>query len=297
MKELNVATRRGTVLNGALFLSPGRADTPVIAITGIHGNFYSNPFYYDIGDALNAAGIDFAYAQTRNAFGVIRTRNAITENEEVIGSWNERFAETDEDIAAYLDEGERRGYEHIVLAGHSLGANKVIYYLSRHHDPRVEHFILMSPANVDYMTSCVTREEREIVASLMAHGRGDEMLPFPLMGWVDCTVATAADWLGPTLNNVHTSHDGDWSQISRITHTGALLIGTYDRFTDGAPAAFLENINSHFPKADENQLVFIEKTGHTYQQKHREVAGAITRLVLGWHDATNGCNEIFMQRQ
>ena len=38
MNELNVATRRGTVLNGALFLSLGRADTLVIAITGIHGN-------------------------------------------------------------------------------------------------------------------------------------------------------------------------------------------------------------------------------------------------------------------
>ncbi|MBQ8124721.1 MAG: hypothetical protein IJ173_02420 [Kiritimatiellae bacterium] len=52
MDNLNVATRRGTVLNGALFLSPGKADTLVIAITGIHGNFYSNPFYYDMGDAL-----------------------------------------------------------------------------------------------------------------------------------------------------------------------------------------------------------------------------------------------------
>ena len=52
-------------------------------------------------------------------------------------------------------------------------------------------------------------------------------------------VATAADWLGPTLNNVHTAPDGDWSQVSCITHTGALLIGTYDRFTDGDPVAFL----------------------------------------------------------
>ena len=233
--------------------------------------------------ASSDAGIDFAYAQTRNAFGVIRTRNVLTKKEEVIGSWNERFTDTDEDIAAYLDEAERRGYRHIVLAGHSLGANKVIYYLSRNHDPRVEHFILMSPANVDYMTSGVTHEEREIVAALMAEGRGGggEMLPFPLMGWVDCTVATAADWLGPTLNNVHTAPGGDWSQVSRVTHTGALLIGTYDRFTNGDPTAFLENINSHFPKADENKLVFIEKTGHTYQQKHREVADAIVNLVKG----------------
>ena len=86
-------------------------------------------------------------AQTRNALGVIRTRNVLTKKEETIGSWNERFADTDGDIAAYLNEAEQRGYRHIVLAGHSLDANKVVYYLSRHHDSRVEHFILMSPAN------------------------------------------------------------------------------------------------------------------------------------------------------
>ena len=65
MKELNIATRRGTVLNGVLFDTQG-ADTVVIAITGIHGNFYSNPFYYNIGDTLNADGIDFLYAQTNS---------------------------------------------------------------------------------------------------------------------------------------------------------------------------------------------------------------------------------------
>ena len=62
MQELNVPTRRGTVLKGVLF--GGNSDTVVIAITGIHGNFYSNPFYYDIGDTLSANGIDFIYAQT-----------------------------------------------------------------------------------------------------------------------------------------------------------------------------------------------------------------------------------------
>ena len=40
MEDLNVTTRRGTVLKGVLF-SAQKADTVVIAITGIHGNFYS----------------------------------------------------------------------------------------------------------------------------------------------------------------------------------------------------------------------------------------------------------------
>ena len=38
-----------------------------ITITGVHDNFYSNPFYYHIGETLNRAGVDFIYVQIRNA--------------------------------------------------------------------------------------------------------------------------------------------------------------------------------------------------------------------------------------
>ena len=155
MENLNVETRRGTVLNGVLFPAK-KADTVVIAITGIHGNFYSNPFYYNIGDTLSTHGIDFIYAQTNDAFGEIETYNAKTGAKEIIGSWNERFSYTEEDIDAYLDYAAKN-YRHVILAGHSLGANKVIYYLSRNHDTkRVEHFIFMSPANLAHMMSSVS---------------------------------------------------------------------------------------------------------------------------------------------
>lgn len=283
MEKLKIETQRGTLLDGVLFGTNGRADTVMIAITGIHGNFYSNPFYYNIGNTLTAAGIDFIYAQTNDAFGVIQTMNTHTGKEETIGSWNERFVLTDEDIEAYLDYAVKRGYKHILLAGHSLGANKVIYYLSRHHDPRVEHFLLLSPANLDYMTSGVTANERHIIKQLYEQGAGDKMLPFLLMGWVECIVATAYDWVHSCLlNNVHTSPDGDFSQAEQITHTGALLIGTYDRFTDGDPTGFLRNINSHIPTAAQNRLVFIERTGHTYQQKEQKAADKILELIKDW---------------
>lgn len=283
MKELKIETQRGTLLDGVLFQAHTEADTVLIAITGIHGNFYSNPFYYNIGDTLTAAGIDFIYAQTNDAFGTIRTQNVRTGKKETIGSWNERFALTDEDVAAYLDYAERQGYRHIILAGHSLGANKVIYYLSRHHDRRVEHFLLLSPANLDYMTADVTPAQREIIRQLYKRRDAERMLPFLLMGWVECTVGTAYDWTwGGLLNNVHTSPDGDFSQVSQIAHSGALLIGTYDNFTDGDPSGFLRNINSHMPTAGQNRLLFIERTGHTYQQKQQELADKILQLIKDW---------------
>lgn len=285
MFQINVPTKRGSVLNGVLFREEERrnADTVMIAITGIHGNFYSNPFYYNVGETLNGGGFDFIYAQTNDAFGEIETVNVNTGKDELIGSWNERFSYTDEDIDAYLTFAESEGYRHIILAGHSLGANKVIYYLSRNKDPRVEHFFLLSPANLTHMMSNVTAREKEAIKAQVEGGHGEKMLPFPFMGWVRCTANTAYDWqFSGLLNNVHTGKDGDFSQAERIAHTGALLVGTYDNFTDGDPADFLRNLNDHMPRAAENALIFIEKTGHTYQNKHQELADRILHQLQTW---------------
>ena len=178
---------------------------------------------------------------------------------------------------------EEEGYEHIILTGHSLGANKVIYYLSRHHDPRIEHFFLLSPANLTHMMSGVTDREKRMIQAQVERGNGDKMLPFPFMGWVECIANTAYDWqFSGLLNNVHTARDDDFSQAAQITHTGALLVGTYDSFTDGDPSEFLRNLNDHMPTAEKNTLIFIEKTGHTYQQKEQEVADRLLQLVKEW---------------
>lgn len=108
MFQFNVPTKRGPVLNGVLFRPEENrsADTVMIAITGIHGNFYSNPFYYNIGDTLNSDNIDFIYAQTNDAFGQMETVNVNSGKKEIIGLWNERFSYADEDIDAYLSFAE-----------------------------------------------------------------------------------------------------------------------------------------------------------------------------------------------
>ncbi|MDG4951869.1 DUF1749 domain-containing protein [Actinobacillus equuli] len=283
MKKLNIATQSGTVLHGVLFPAETQAKTVVIAITGIHGNFYSNPFYYNIGETLSKAGVDFLYAQTRNAFGKMQEVNALTNEPEIIGSFNEDFAKTIEDLTAYLDFAEQQGYENIVLAGHSLGANKVIYYLSETQDPRVNKFLLLSPANVTHLTNFVGDTERAYIRQMIEKGQGQKLLPFELFGWLPATADTAYQWLySPLLNNVHVEKDGDFSQVEKISHSGALLIGTLDRFTYGDPSGFLRNINAHFTNSQANELIFIENTGHTYQQKEQELADKIRDLLTTW---------------
>ena len=171
------------------------------------------------------------------------------------------------------------------MAGHSLGANKVIYYLSKNHDKtRVKHFILMSPANLEHMMSGVSEKERDFIEKIVRYGQGNKILPFYFMGWVVCTANTAHDWLSGILDNVHTDFNADFSQVEQITHNGALIIGTYDNFTDGDPSKFLKNINNHMKTPENNKLIFIERTGHTYQQKHQEIAEIVLKLAEEWRN-------------
>jgi len=44
MEDLEIETKRGSILDGVLFCETKNPDTVLIAITGIHGNFFSNPF-------------------------------------------------------------------------------------------------------------------------------------------------------------------------------------------------------------------------------------------------------------
>ena len=126
----------------------------------------------------------------------------------------------------------------------------------------------------------VTEREKDIVRKMHDSGKGNDMLPFQFMGWVPCEADTAYDWLfTDTLNNVHVEAEKDFSQAGKITHTGGLLIGTYDRFTYGDPAGFLANINNHIPTAKDNELIFIEGTGHTYQRKEQETASRILEFL------------------
>jgi len=122
---------------------------------------------------------------------------------------------------------------------------------------------------------------KKIIQKYIDYGQGEKVLPFYFMDWVICTANTVADWLSKILNNVHVG-DGDFTQIKKIRHSSALLIGTLDNFTCGNPVDFLKNINKNFQTEEQNKLIFIEKIDHTYQQKHQEVADKILNLIQSW---------------
>lgn len=209
--------------------------------------------------------------------------NTKTGKTEIIGSWNECFDDICDDIGAYVGLASSAGYEDIILAGHSLGANKVIHYLANASKTPVAHYILVSPANMKFMLENVTKDERRMIRAYVESGRGNELLPFPFIGWAPMIASTAWQWLWKNpLDNVHSDPDGDFSEVEKIRQTGALIIGTYDKFSYGEPKAFIELINSHTREPEKNRVIFVEGTGHVYTEREQMLANIILGLVRDW---------------
>ena len=285
MKNLEVPTKRGILLDATLYCQTKNPKSLVIGIVGIHGKTEENPFYYNIGTTLNKGNIDFLFAQTCDAIKKITKINFITKEEETFGSFNEDFNNTEDDIEAYINYAEKNNYKHIYLAGHSIGANKVIYYLSKNHDTRIEKYILLSPAEIKGLLAKNTEEQINVIKELKLKNKDNEIIPFLLFGWYECTVWTAYNWAyNNILDNIHTDKDGDFSQINNIIHYGAMIVGTYDRLTRGDPTGFLENINNHTKNPSKNKLLLVKETGHVYQGKEQEIADILLNLVTEWEN-------------
>ncbi|MFR0771593.1 alpha/beta hydrolase [Limosilactobacillus pontis] len=282
LRSLIVSTATGTRLKGNIFKAPA-AKTVVILITGVEGNIQNNPFYTVIGKKLAPLGIDLVVGHTRDAFNRVTMVNQLTRKQEVYGSFNEDFRDSDGDVDAYLEFAKNAGYQRIILGGQSLGANKVIHYLANHPQAPVDKFLLLSPVNVEILRRRISKSQRQVIKQWFTSGKYNKILPFRLFRWLSSTTVTAKRWLADDmLNNVHFGQDKDYTQLEKIKFTGAWMIGTYDRFTGGNPVKYLQNNNQHLPTAELNQIISIKNASHIYRHKEDELAMKISELVEKW---------------
>src|SRR5437588_7977236 len=138
-----------------VFIRPtegSEARLPIIWIHGAWMHFYF-PTYVRIGHELARRGFAFLSANTRgHDLGSLMFRSDMQgDAAEFVGArpggylW-EVFDEQRADIRAWIDVCAQHGYERVVLAGHSLGAARVVRYQAREQDPRVQAMIAISPA-------------------------------------------------------------------------------------------------------------------------------------------------------
>jgi len=132
---VEVEAADGVILPGCLLGPRDRhADVCVIWLPGF-GMSYDYAPYLGIGRRLASAGIAFASAAVRGHHGAVVAWRHEGESGRLrtvkAGSWYEVFGETSLDITAWLAAARAAGYRRAVLAGHSFGGIKALYFLAR----------------------------------------------------------------------------------------------------------------------------------------------------------------------
>src|SRR5438105_1275745 len=142
---VSTLTEDGYTLEGAQFtpLDGASRNTVLVWMHGFTGRFYE-PHTLAIGRRLADRGYTFVTGNNRgHDLGAIIQRGDGGEGL-LAGAWWEDIRACRFDLSAWIDFGCQLGASRLVLAGHSLGAMKVVWYMGTCKDERVGGLISAS---------------------------------------------------------------------------------------------------------------------------------------------------------
>src|SRR5262245_37041492 len=144
-EELVYARASDDILNGGAFFIPPEESAKPVAVIWVHGwgvNFYS-PTYVRVGRALADLGYPCVTVNTRmHDIGNV-AGNRDGKRLRGGGYWGVP-SEAVRDIAAWIDFAGERGFDKVILVGHSAGWAVVRRYQGEQQDRRVIGVVLAS---------------------------------------------------------------------------------------------------------------------------------------------------------
>lgn len=282
MKIIDVPTKRGLILRSVMYEAE-KSDTIMILMTGICSNIFNNRLLQSTGEQLSANGISYIVGQAMDAFSVLHFSNIKTKTQELKGVALDDFSVINDDIDGYIDYAKSLGYKNIILGGHSLGSNRVIYYLSQNPDSYIKRFILSGPVDLTDMLNVMTKPEQfELAKKFVDEGRGDEILPFLFGGFSPMSANTMINnWYDNKIykNCPFISGNGETGSLSKINIPGLILIGEKDSCAGSNPFEFAKKINDCMQSSSKNKIVILEGAGHIFYNKHNEYAEQILEYI------------------
>jgi pimeloyl-ACP methyl ester carboxylesterase len=282
-EELVYVRSSDDIINAGAIFAPLKSPAKRFAIIWIHGwgvNFYY-PTYVMIGRALAEHGYTCISANTRmHDLGTVagyRRGKRIRGG----GYWGVPSEEV-RDLAAWIDFAEDRGFEKVVLVGHSAGWAAVRRYQAEKRDPRVVGMVLASGA-VRAETRPTDPEQLSEATRLMAAGRGDDLVRDPKRSFP--SFISAATFLD-IANTPPEFKDffGFQRPNPGITRIRCPLLAFFGTRGDVGTEEDLKLLRSSIQRQSSGpnrvSTVMIQRADHMYTGEEEQVA----KTIAGWAD-------------
>jgi len=261
---VRIKAEDGISLTGLLY-RPDQAEirAGVVMVHGYGGNFYTDVMSF-LPQALAARGI---------------VALAINMRDHDLGPKRDRFEESRLDIAAAVNHMALRGIRPLFLYGHSMGTNRVLYYLAATADSRVAGLVLTGPPGnlFEWNVRVFGREAASRVLleaqDLVAAGRGDQWMVVDLgpLGKALYTANHVVSLRGPL------SLSDPFRNIAQVTRPILIVHGLADRLADPAVA---DELRRNAPAAELVTVILIPGAEHSFRDHEKSLEEAVYTWLL-----------------
>ncbi|MCF2624561.1 DUF1749 domain-containing protein [Fusobacterium perfoetens] len=286
MKLLHRYTKDGLNLLGCYWEGNGK-DTCVVFTHGMFDNLLENTFAHVLGEKLSNNGYGFIFGHNRG-YGVINNiikRDPRTKktSEKIIGSTFENFGEAIYDVELWLDEARKLGYSKIILAGHSFGCLKNLYYVSKKGFAGIHGFIFVSaPDSAGLIARSGQYEKMFLEADKnIGSGRAKRILIKKILGVFPISSRTMINLRKGSIADVFplVENPEDFGVFQKINKPILMVVGEKD-------SVIVNSIEEDFKILKERALKCPDFTGkvipdgtHRYIKTEKELSETITEWV------------------
>lgn len=255
-----------------------KKDICVICIHGMCGTIIDNYFATVWGKLLAKNDIGFIYEHNRGH----SIENDIVMKDgsfKRCGCMYEMFEDCIYDINLAIQTAKEKGYKRIILLGHSLGCNKVIYYYYKKH-PNILGIILASAPDMIGSHLLIEPEYEELLKEAKENidkNQPTKLLHKMIENYMYMSSQTYYNWFhnNSNLNNLPIiSNPKNWEQLETID----VPILTFSGSKDEDYYLHLDLLKEKATNCKNFEYQIIENTGHTYQEKELETG----TLILNW---------------
>ena len=274
----SLTTRDGVRLDGVIAEPPRSRRTALIWVHGLGSVFSSGqPMVRALAARANRAGIGYFKFNTRG-HDVVAGRGR-----RLAGAAFERFTDCLVDVRAVVDFARGRGYRRIVLAGHSTGANKVLYYAARARDRRVAGLALLGPVS-DIAGEAARIGARELarrvaIAQRLARRDPRMLVPSPWGFWgarryVSLYRPGEAEDVFP-----YYRPGARWTALRAVRVPVAVMIGGADEYLDRPAEARVEAFRANATAARSFASHVVPRALHGFQGHEDTLARALVAWI------------------
>lgn len=272
-----VKTFDKVTLDGIYVPPTHKGKTALIWLHGLTSRFYSGQILIkELSSSCRKNRIGYFKFNTRGHDIVVRGPK------HPFGTAFEKFENCIFDIRAIINLAKRKGYRKIILAGHSTGANKALYYLYKTHDRAVKGLMLLGPtSDIAYDQMILGKKElrrRVNLAKQIKKKNSYTLLP-PKFGiwsaqrYVSILNEGSNEDIFPYYNFKAT-----WKELKSVRQPIVIIVGLRDEYLDRKPESLIDVFRKKAKLTKSFSGFIIKNAGHSFYKKEKE----LTKIIIRW---------------